>query len=50
VCFCFFGATDMELTNSDKAVSVGQISIQRQRMLAFVDALCGALGEYVDKS
>jgi hypothetical protein len=29
---------------------VGEISIQRQRMFAFGDALCSALGEYLDNS
>ena len=46
----FFGATDKSLTKSDNGMGVGEIAIQRQRMLAFGDALCGALGAYVDKS
>ena len=46
----FFGATDINLTNSDSGMGLGKISIQRQRMFTFGDALCGALGEYVDKS
>src|SRR5271166_2915525 len=31
-------------------MGVGEISIQLQRVLTFGDALCGALGQYVDKS
>jgi hypothetical protein len=31
-------------------MGLGEISIQRQRMFTFGDALCGALGEYLDKS
>ena len=50
VSLCFFGATDKNLTNSDKGMGLGEISIQRQRMFTFGDALRGALGEYVDKS
>ena len=46
----FFGATDKNLTKSDKGMGVGEISIQRQRMFTFGDALCRALGAYVDKS
>ena len=46
----FFGATDKNLTKSDRGMGAGEISIQRQRMFAFGDALRGALGEYVDKS
>ncbi len=46
----FFGATDENLTKSDRGMGAGEISIQRQRMLTFGDALRRALGEYVDKS
>jgi hypothetical protein len=31
-------------------MGAGKISIQRQRMFAFGDALCRALGQNVDKS
>ena len=50
VSLCFFGATDKNLAKSDKGMGVGEISIQRQRMFTFGDALCRALGQYVDKS
>ena len=50
VSLCFFGATDKNLTKSDNGMGDSEISIQRQRMLTFGDALCGAPGEYVDKS
>ena len=50
VSLCFFGATDEDLTQSDNGMGVGEISIQRQRMFTFGDALCSALGEYVDNS
>ena len=50
VSLCFFGATDKHLTPSDTGMSVGEISIERQRMFTFGDALCRALGENVDKS
>ena len=46
----FFGATDKNLAKSYNGMGVGEISIQRQRMLAFGDALRGALGEHLDKS
>ena len=46
---CFFRATDINLSNSDNAMGGGEISIQRQGMFTFGDALCGALGEDVDK-
>ena len=46
----FFGATDKNLSKSDSGMGAGEISIQRQRMFAFGDALRSALGEYVDKS
>ena len=46
----FFGATDENLAKSDNGMGVGEISIQRQRMFTFGDALRGALGEYIDKS
>ena len=47
---CFFGATDQNLTKSDKVMGAGEISIQRQRMFTFSDPLRSALGKYVDKS
>ena len=46
----FFGATDKNLTKSNRGMGVGEISIQLQCMLTFGDALRSALGEYVDKS
>ena len=46
---CLFGATDVNLTESDSGMGCGKISIQRQSVLAFGDALCGALGVYLDK-
>jgi hypothetical protein len=46
----FFGATDKDLTKPDKGMGAGEILIQRQRMFAFGDALCSALGHYVDES
>src|ERR1700691_4145079 len=42
----FFGATDKNLANADKGIRVGEISIQRQRVLAFGDALHSALCAY----
>ncbi len=39
VSLCFFGATDKNLTKSDSGMGVGEISIQRQRMFTFGDAL-----------
>ena len=50
VSLCFFGVTDANLTKSNNLMGAGEISIQRQRMLAFGDTLRRALGEYVDKS
>ena len=49
VSLCFFGATDKDLTKSDHGMSVSEISIQRQRMLTFGDALRSALGANLDK-
>ena len=49
VSLCFFGATDENLAKSDNGMGAGEISIQRQRMFTFGDALRSALGEYVDK-
>ena len=46
----FFGAAEEYLTQSDQGMGAGKISIQRQRILAFGDALRRALGEYLDKS
>ena len=48
VSLSIFGATDRNLAKSDDGMGVGEISIQRQRMLAFGDALRSALGEYLD--
>jgi hypothetical protein len=45
---CFFGAPDENLTKSDKGMGLGEISIQRQCVLTFGDALRGALGLYLD--
>ena len=39
VSLCFFGATDENLTKTDKGMGLGEISIQRQRMFTFGDAL-----------
>jgi hypothetical protein len=47
---CLFGATDENLTKSDKGMSSGEISIQRQRMFTFGDALRSALGIDADMS
>ena len=46
----FFGATDKYLAKSDRGTGASEISIERQRMFAFGDALHGAPREYVDKS
>ena len=45
----FFGATDKNLTESDRGMGVGEISIQRQRMFTFGDAIRGTLGKYLHK-
>ena len=50
VSFCFFGATDRVLSNSDIGMRECEISIQRQRILTFGDALRGAPGKYFEKS
>ena len=50
VSLCLFGATDENLAKSDYGMGGGEISIQRQRMFTFGDALCGTLGQYLDKS
>ena len=42
-----FGTTDEILGHTDAAMRVGQIAIQRQRVLAFADALGGAVGEHL---
>ena len=42
----FLGATGKNLGQPDKGVGVGEISIQRQRMLTLGDALLGALRQY----
>ena len=47
---CFFGATDKYLAKSDSAFGACDISVQRQRMLAFGDALSSTLRPYVDES
>ena len=46
----FFGATDEDLTKSNRGMGGGEISIQLQCMLTLGDALRSALGHYVDKS
>ena len=50
VSLCLFGATKEYLTKSDKGMGAGKISIERQCMFTFGDALRAALGGYVDKS
>ena len=50
VSLCFFGATDKNLTKSDMSSGAGKISIQRQRMFTFGDALLSPLGHYLDQS
>ena len=50
VSFCFLGATNKKLARSDRGMGEGEISIQRQRMLIFGDALKGALAKNVDRS
>ena len=50
VSLCFLGVTGKYLAVSDNGMGIGESAIQRQRMLAFGDAVCTALGEYVDKS
>src|SRR5574337_1572726 len=44
----FFGATNENLTKSDAGMRVGEISIQRQRMFEFGDALRGAPSPHFD--
>jgi hypothetical protein len=46
----FLGATDEYLTSSDYCMGVGEISIQRQRVLTFGNAPCSPLGVYIDYS
>ena len=46
--FGLLGVTKSNLRETDMSVSAGQISIQRQRQLAFVKALGGAVGEDLD--
>jgi hypothetical protein len=50
VSLCLFGATEENLTKSDQGMGAGEISIQRQRMFTFGDALRRALGLDVDMS
>ena len=40
----FFGAAKKTLTNCNSGMGVGEISIKRQRMFTFGDAVLGALG------
>ena len=40
----------MNLAKSDTGMSASEIAIQLQRMFAFGDALCRALGEHLDES
>src|SRR5271154_1532485 len=44
-----FGATQKKLANSDKGVGGGEISIQRQRMFTFGNALRSAVRYYLEK-
>ena len=46
----FFGAKEVDITYPYPGMRIGEISIQRQRVLTFGDALRGALGQDVDKS
>src|SRR5580700_6178122 len=46
----FFGVTEKNLAKSNNGMGLDKISVQRQRMLTFGDALRSALGEYVDES
>ena len=46
----FFGVTDANLSKSEEVMGAGKISIERQRMFTFGDALCGPAGHHVDKS
>ena len=46
----FFGATYKNLSQSNNKMGGGEISIERQRMFTFGDALRSALGEYLDMS
>src|SRR5450631_3499161 len=46
--FGFLGATEITFAKSDPRVSRGQISIQRQRALAFGDARGGMFGKNLD--
>src|SRR5208283_4067932 len=50
VSLCFFSAANDNLTKTDSGMGVGEISIQLQRVFTFGDALCGALGQYIDMS
>ena len=45
----FFGAADENLAQADNGMGAGEISIERQRMFTFSDALSGAPGEDVTK-
>ena len=45
-----FGVAERNLTKSDKAMGLGEISIEHQRMFTFGDAFCGAPGQHVDIS
>jgi hypothetical protein len=47
--FRFFSSPNVYLTQPNKSVALGKISIQRQRVLAFGDALRGALREYLNE-
>ena len=46
----FFGVADANLSNANKVMGAGEISIQRQRVFAFGDALRGAPRQNVDIS
>jgi len=44
----FLGATDKNLTSGDNCMGMSEISIQRQCVLTFGDALYSPLGVYID--
>jgi hypothetical protein len=45
---CFFRATDKDVSKTDGGIRIGEISIERQCMFTFGDALRSTLGPYVD--
>ena len=50
VSFGFFGATDEYLAEPDVGMCRGKISIERQCMFTFDDALHSAIGRHADHS